>query len=122
MSTLQQHVTRNISSPDEIREFPHGSGELRVLDLGDEVLGHATFRPGWRWSNDMQETAGTHSCEVGHNLFVISGRMGIRMDDGSEFEIGPGDACFIAPGHDAWVLGSEPCVSVDWTGARTYAK
>lgn len=121
MTTTAMHTKKAIESADEIREFPEGSGTMRVLDLGDEVLGHATFNPGWHWSEHMRPKAGGESCQVNHNMFVISGRMMVKMDDGSEFEIGPGDAVHIGPGHDAWVLGDEPCVSVDWTGARTYA-
>jgi hypothetical protein len=114
-------MKKAIDAPDEIREFPNSSGSMKVLDLGDEVLGYGCFNPGWQWSKDIMPKAGGESCHVDHNLFVISGRMMVRMDDGDEFEIGPGDAAHIGPGHDAWVLGDEPCVSVDWTGARTYA-
>ena len=121
MPATLTHVKKSISSPDEVREFPNGMGSMKVLELGHETLGYATFEPGWKWSKDMKSKAGTDSCQIMHNLYVVSGRMAVRMDDGNEFEIGPGDATFIAPGHDAWVIGNEPCVSLDWTGARTYA-
>lgn len=122
MPATQTWTKKSISSPDEIREFPNGSGSMKVLDLGAETLGYATFNPGWQWSKDMKPKVGGESCQVVHNLYCISGRMAILMDDGTEFEIGPGDASFIAPGHDAWIVGDEPFVGLDWTGARTYAK
>jgi mannose-6-phosphate isomerase-like protein (cupin superfamily) len=122
MTQTQTHVTKHIDAPDEIRAFPNGSGSMKVLELGRETLGYATFLPGWRWSKDMKPMVGGHSCQVTHNLFVLSGRMHVAMDDGTDFEVGPGDAACIGPGHDAWTVGDEPCVSLDWTGARTYAK
>lgn len=122
MTATATWAKKNIASPDETREFPNGSGSMKILDLGAETLGYATFKPGWQWSKDMKPKVGGNSCQILHNLYVISGRMGVRMDDGSEFEVGPGDAGFIAAGHDAWIIGDEPCVCLDWTGARTYAK
>lgn len=122
MATAAKWAKKNIGSPDEVREFPNGSGSMKVLKIGEETVGYATFKPGWKWSKDIKPKVGGDACQVTHNLYCISGRMGVRMDDGTEFEIGPGDAGFIAPGHDAWIVGDEPCVCVDWTGARTYAK
>lgn len=122
MPATQTYAKKSISNPDEIREFPNGSGDVKVLELGEETLGYYTFNPGWKWSTDMKPKVGGETCQVTHNLYVLSGRMAIRMEDGSEFEVGPGDASFIAPGHDAWIIGDEPCVCLDWTGARTYAK
>jgi quercetin dioxygenase-like cupin family protein len=80
------------------------------------------FQPGWRWSEDVKPIAGTQSCQAPHAIYVISGRMGIRMDDGTEGEIGPGDIAMIEPGHDAWVVGDEACVGVDFGGYASYAK
>ena len=122
MTMTQTYVTKNVATPDEVREFPNGSGSMKVIELGSETLGYATFNPGWKWSKDMKPKVGGDACQVTHNLFVISGRMAVRMDDGGEFEVGPGDAAYIGAGHDAWIVGTEPCVCVDWTGARTYAK
>ena len=123
MATMtKSHVTRSVRQPDETRDFLEGMGSMKVLELGDETLGYGTFEPGWQWSKHVKPKVGTETCQVVHNMFVVSGHMHVRMDDGDEFEIGPGDACFIAAGHDAWVIGEEPCVCVDWTGARTYAR
>jgi mannose-6-phosphate isomerase-like protein (cupin superfamily) len=93
-----------------------------VVQLGSETLGCGTFKPGWRWSKDMKPAVGGTSCQVAHNMYVVSGRIAIRTDGGDEVEFGPGDAAYLSPGHDAWVVGNEPCVMLDWTGARTYAR
>lgn len=120
--TTQTWKKKNIESPDEVREFPNDSGSMKVIDLGEETLGYVTFKPGWKWSKDMKPKVGGESCQTLHNMFCISGRMVVKMEDSTEFEVGPGDACFIAPGHDAWIVGDEPFIGLDWTGARTYAK
>ena len=122
MSITQAWTKKSISSPDEIREFPNDSGNMKVLELGEETVGYSTFSPGWKWSKDMKPKVGGESCQATHNMFVVSGRMAIQMEDGTEFEVAAGDATFIAPGHDAWTVGEEPCVCIDWTAARTYAK
>ena len=120
MHTTLRHLSKSIEHPDEVREFPHGF--MKILELDEEVLGYGEWQPGWRWSVDMKPKVGTDSCQVTHNLYCISGRMMVEMEDGEQFEVGPGEAVYIAPGHDAWVLGNEPFIGVDWTGARTYAK
>lgn len=121
-ATTETWIKKNVDSPDEVRQFPNGSGSMKVLELGEETLGYVTFNAGWKWSKDMQPKVGGDTCQTLHNLFCISGRMVVKMEDDAEFEVGPGDACFIAPGHDAWIVGDEPFVGLDWTGARTYAK
>jgi quercetin dioxygenase-like cupin family protein len=80
------------------------------------------FEPGCRWSENIRPIAGTETCEATHLLYVESGRMKIVHDDGSEAEVGPGDIVAIQPGHDAWVVGDEPCVSVDFGGYAQYAQ
>jgi len=111
---------KSVGSPDETRNFPHG--HIEVVDLGELVVGKATFEPGWRWSECMKPIAGTESCMVTHNGLVMSGRMHIKMNDGTETEVGPGDVFFLPPGHDAWIIGSENCVVYDFSGASAYAK
>jgi hypothetical protein len=115
-------VKKTIESPDEVRTFPNGSGSLRVLALGGQTLGYAQFRPGWRWSKDMQAVAGTTSCQVDHHIYFAAGHMVVKMDDGTETEFGPGEAAHVPPGHDAWIVGDETCVALDWSGAAGYAK
>jgi hypothetical protein len=80
------------------------------------------FEPGWRWSNDIKPIAKTNSCEAPHFQYHVSGRLAIKMDDGTEFIAGPGDITSLPSGHDAWVVGDEPVVTVDWFGASHYAK
>lgn len=111
---------KDLNSPDETRPFP--KGKMEVVKLGDVTIGRGTFEPGWKWSECVKPIAGTHSCQVAHTGYMISGRMHVVMDDGSEDEFGPGGAMVIPPGHDAWIVGDETCVLIDFTGATHYAK
>ncbi|MBP9131050.1 MAG: hypothetical protein KBF50_12320 [Steroidobacteraceae bacterium] len=80
------------------------------------------LEPGWRWSNDVKPIARTRSCEAPHFQCHVSGHLAIRMDDGTEIVAGPGGITSLPSGHDAWVVGDEPAVVVDWFGASNYAK
>ena len=113
-------MKKSIGTPDETRNFD--KGKMEVVRVGDLVFGKATFEPGWKWSECVKPIAKTESCQVNHNAYVVSGRMRIRMDDGSETDVGPGDVMVCPPGHDAWILGDEACVMYDFSGAATYAK
>jgi quercetin dioxygenase-like cupin family protein len=119
---MHVHGTEQLSftQPDETRKFPNGRAE--ILKVGGGTVGRFVFEPGWRWSNDVKPIAGTDSCQVQHFQYTVSGRLGIRMDDGTEMELGPGDLALIGPGHDGWVIGDEPAVILDWAGAGNYAK
>ena len=112
-------VKKRFEAPDETRSMPNG--EVNFVKLNDVEVMKATFQPGWRWSEHLKPIVGTGSCQVAHLLYVVSGRMGISMDDGEESEIGPGDVATVAPGHDAWIIGDEPCVVLDFQGASNYA-
>ena len=112
--------SQNIETPHETRPF-HAHGRMEVITLGDFTLGKGTFEPGWRWSEDVKPIAKTDSCQTHHTGICVSGRMTVRMDDGSELTINPGDVSVIPPGHDAWVVGDEACVMYD-TGVAAYAK
>lgn len=111
---------RSFDAPDETRSFDRGRMDL--VKLGSGTIGRAVFEPGWRWSECVKPIVGTKSCEVAHLGYVISGRLRVRMDDGTEGEAGPGEAFHIAPGHDGWVVGDEPCVALDFQGASDYAR
>ena len=111
---------KDLSSPDETRPFP--KGRMEVVTLGGVTIGRGTFDPGWKWSECVKPIAGTASCQVAHTGYVVSGRMMVVMDDGTAAEAGPGTAVVIPPGHDAWIVGDEPCVFIDFTGATQYAK
>jgi quercetin dioxygenase-like cupin family protein len=109
METLQ---VRNFDKADETRPF-EANGEVRLVTVGDREIGLAVFEPGWTWHDHVKPVAGTESCEFPHFIYVISGRMRVVMDDGTEVELRPGDVASIPPGHDAETLGDEPCVTVD---------
>ncbi len=112
---------KNVNSPDEVRPFAD-KGHANFMQLGGHPVMYQTFEPGWRWSDHIKPIAGTDSCQATHLIYCMSGRMKIVMDDGTEDEIGPGDVSAIAPGHDAWVVGDEACVCVDFGGHAAYAK
>ena len=122
MTTQTRQATehRTFEKPDELREFPNGKAE--ILNVGDAAIGRLVLQPGWRWSNDVKPIAGTASCEAPHFQYHVSGRLAIRMDDGTEFIASPGDVTSLPRGHDAWVVGEEPVVVVDWFGASNYAR
>jgi hypothetical protein len=121
MHTHEQKTEhKSYSKPDEVREFSHGKAE--ILRIGDAEVGRYTFEPGWRWSNDIKPLAKTASCQAPHFQYHVAGRIAIRMDDGTEFIAGPGDITSLPQGHDAWVVGNETVVLVDWFGATNYAK
>ena len=111
---------KSMSKPDELRTLPKTKGE--VVKVGEHTLMRATFEPGWKWSECVKPTVGTHSCQANHVLYVISGKMKVRMDHGTEMDVSAGDAGVIPPGHDAWVIGNEKCVSIDFTAGTTYGK
>ena len=112
---------KSIDTPDEVREFAHGRIEMVTLD--DLLFARTVFQPGWKWSESVKPIAQTKSCEFPHRMFVASGSLHIRMDDGTELDVTAGDVAVIAPGHDAWVTGNEACVMYDFGGEDAdYAK
>lgn len=113
-------IKKNFDAPDETR--PIAKGKVDIVNFDDLQPMRTTFEPGWRWSESIKPIAKTDSCQVLHLTYVVSGRMGVRMDDGSEVEFGPGDVGVIPPGHDAWVVGDEPVVGIDFRGGAIYAK
>jgi class 3 adenylate cyclase len=117
MARLQR---RRFSEPDETRTVPNG--RVDVVSLDDRVIGRMTYEPGWKWSKDVGPIAGTQSCQFHHVGVTLSGRLRVEMTDGLELEIGPGDVFELPPGHDAWVIGDVPWVSVDFEAMRTYAR
>jgi hypothetical protein len=106
---------KDLNTPDQTLTPPNGV--VQIVTFGAMAVGRATYQPGWRWSVDMQPIAGTDSCQTPHFGLVVSGRLHVRMDDGTEHELGPGSIASVAPVHDAWVVGNDPCVYVDWQGA-----
>jgi quercetin dioxygenase-like cupin family protein len=119
-TTETSHEQKNFARPDETREFPFGRVEL--VDIGGAQIGKLTLEPGWRWSEHVKPLAGTHLCEAPHFQYHLSGTLRVQMADGTEFDAVAGDVTALPSGHDAWVVGDEPAVVVDWWGASNYAK
>ncbi len=107
-------------APDEVREFP--KGRLELITIGGATVGRGIFEPGWRWLTSVQPIAKTHSCEAPHFQYHVSGILHVVMDDGREFDCKPGDVSLFAAGHDAWTVGNEPAVVIDFQGMIDYAK
>ncbi len=116
---MQHCIVRRFDAPDETRMFERGRFDL--IRLAGMVLGRARYEPGWKWSEHVAPLAGTASCQVRHLGLVLEGRAMVRMDDGAEYELAAGDVFEIAPGHDSWVVGEEPYVSLHFLGADEYA-
>jgi quercetin dioxygenase-like cupin family protein len=111
---------RRFDSPDEVRTFE--KGRFDIVRIGGITIGRASYDPGWRWSTHVGTALGKKSCEVEHIGLVISGRATAAMDDGSITELKAGDLFHITPGHDSWVVGNEPYVSLHFMGAGEYAR
>ena len=102
---------RSFAHPDESRIF--GRGRIEVVKLGGVTFGRATLEPGWRWSTCVKPIANTPSCQVPQLNLHLSGRLHVEMDDGTQYEFGPGEIVDVPPGYDAWVVGDEPAVMID---------
>lgn len=111
---------KSFATPDEVLEFPLGRGD--IVDIGGGKVLRITLQPGWRWSEHLKPRTDTELCEAPHFQFVISGRVAGHMADGTEFEVGPGDVNVLPPGHDAWVVGDEPVLAIDWGGAHVWGR
>jgi hypothetical protein len=111
---------KSLNRPDEVRTFDNG--KLEIINIGGRTVGRATFQPGWRWSNSVKPLVNTKSCEAPHFQYHISGTLRVKMDDGAERDFKAGDVSLLESGHDAWVIGNEPVVIVDFQGMLDYAK
>jgi len=110
---------RDFSSPDETRDFEKGKGDL--IRIGNGVVGRLTLQPGWRWSKQVKPLVKTEWCEAPHFHYQLSGRLQVLMSDGSEYEAHAGQVHAVPQGHDAWVVGDEAVILIDWAGASNYA-
>jgi hypothetical protein len=113
------HV-KSFAKPDEVRKFEHG--KLELVNVGGRMIGKGTFEPGWSWSECVKPLVNTESCEAPHFQYQVSGTLHVKMDDGTEKETHAGDVVSLESGHDAWVVGDEPVVVVDFQGMDDYAK
>jgi hypothetical protein len=117
---MSEILKKSFKTPEETRTFP--KGRLEIVTLDGITIGKSIFEPGWRWTEVMPPIAKTATCQAAHTNYILSGRLHVKMDDGTDKEYGPGDVGIIPPGHDAWVIGNEPCVMIDYTGAAHYAE
>jgi len=117
---MEKVESKSLNNPEEVRTFD--KGKLELINIGGAVIGRGTFQPGWRWSKSVQPLVKTKSCEAPHFQYHVSGTLRIKMDDGTEIECKAGDVSFLPTGHDAWVVGNEPVVVVDFQGMVDYAK
>ncbi|HZU12277.1 MAG TPA: cupin domain-containing protein [Chloroflexota bacterium] len=113
-STIPRLHTKSFDVPDQA--FPVGDlARVEIVQLGETAVHRATFQPGFRWTEHVKPLMGTDLCEIPHTGYVLSGRLGVRMADGTEREMAPGDAFVIpAVGHDIWVVGDDPSTLLDF--------
>jgi quercetin dioxygenase-like cupin family protein len=107
-------------TPDETRT--PSKTRVEVVRLEGFTMGRFNFEPGWRWSECVKPVVGTESCQLSHVGYAVSGRIGVRLNDGTEQSIGAGESYTIPPGHDAWVERDEPFVGIEVMSAEEYAK
>lgn len=113
-------IQKSLDSAADVRSFE--KGRMDVVKIAGSSIGRGTFEPGWRWSRSVGPMIGASECPLAHTGFVVQGRMKISMTDGHEFEVAAGEAIHIAPGHDAWTVGDEPCVILEVLSAAEYAQ
>ncbi len=113
--SIRSAIVKNSSDPDD-RQVMGEAGVHESMKVGEATIFYVVHRPGWRWSTHIKPSAGTEWCERTHVGYVLSGRERCRLRDGTEFELGPGDAFLVPPGHDAWVVGDEPYLGVNFSG------
>jgi hypothetical protein len=117
---MPSHEVKNMSASTEVRKFEHTNIEL--VNIGGGTVARFVLQKGWKWSNDIKPVVRTEWCEAPHLQYVISGKYRVRMKDGTEFDIGPGDVASVPPGHDAWVIGDETLVGIEFVGGRIAAE
>lgn len=106
---------KSFNAPDERRMPPNTT--METVRFGDRAVARITYQPGWRWTSDIKPVVGTDLCDINHFVYVLSGRTHVATADGREMDIGAGDVAVIPAGHNAWVVGDEPCVFLDFGGA-----
>lgn len=117
---MSQLISKRFDEPDEVISLRDLTGQ--VVTLGETYVGRYVHPPGWRWSKDVKPLIGTPSCEYQHQGIVVSGSAHVLTDDGAERTFGPGEVFNIPPGHDAWVVGDEPFVTIEFLGVRDWAR
>jgi hypothetical protein len=120
MAVAEKMETGSFAAPSEVREFPNG--KLELIKIGGALIGKATLQPGWKWSESLKPRVGTSSCQAPHFQYHVSGTLRVKMEDGTVRDCKAGEVSLLPPGHDAWVLGNEPVVAIDFQGMADYAK
>jgi quercetin dioxygenase-like cupin family protein len=113
-------LVKRFEQPDEVSTFEQRKFEL--VKIGSMTIGRASYEPGWKWSMHVGAPTGAAFCEVEHVGMVVSGCAACEMKDGRYYEMRAGDVFYIGPGHDSWVVGDEPYVSLHFLGAEHYAR
>lgn len=113
-------LRKRLDAPDEVRSFPNG--RVEIFEIGDNIVGRTVYEPGWRWSVDVKSIAGTDLCMYHHLGYCLSGVLHVVLEDGTSLQIGPEEAFEIPPGHDGWVIGDAPWITVDFAGMRSFAR
>jgi len=113
-------LTKSFNNPEEVRTFD--KGKVEMINIDGRAVGRATFMPGWKWSESVKPLAKTNSCQAPHFQYHLSGTLRIKTDDGTEKDCKAGDVSMLGAGHDAWVVGNEPVVVVDFQGMVDYGK
>lgn len=113
-------ATKHMDAPDEVRAFD--KGHIEVAEVNGQMVGRATFKPGWRWSECVKPLIGTELCEVEHLVYMVSGDMHLEYRDGTTQDLTSGDVAHMPAGHDAWIVGDDDCVVIDFMGGSAYAR
>jgi hypothetical protein len=116
---MKEMEAKSLNAPEEVRKFD--KGKLELVKIGGATVGRGVFEPGWKWSSSVKPIVNTKSCEAPHFQYHVSGTLRVVMDDGTEKDLKAGDVSFLPSGHDAWVVGNEPVVVVDFQGMVDYA-
>lgn len=111
---------RAFDEPDEVREFERG--RIEVLNMSGGAIGRMVLQPGWQWSRHVRPLVGTEWCEAPHFQYHLAGTVHVQMSDGTEFDLEPGSVSSLPQGHDAWVVGNDDVILIDWYAASDYAK
>lgn len=119
LDTMTKSEAKTFATPDEVRTFP--KGRLELINIGGATIGRGIFEPGWRWSTSVMPIAKTKSCEAPHFQYHVAGILHVVMDDGTEYDLKPGDVSLLPSGHDAWTVGDEAAIVVDFQGMVDYA-
>jgi hypothetical protein len=117
---MAQIEAKSLNTPDEVRTFD--KGKLEIINIDGRIVGRATLQPGWKWSQSVKPLVNTKSCEAPHFQYHVSGTLRIKTDDGTVRDCKAGDVSMLGSGHDAWVIGDDPVVLVDFQGMVDYAK